>query len=94
MATKADPSSLTVDITGTIDPQAASRLGERVAHAQESRVVLDFSRASVADAALIVLADAIQAASGQLSLRGLGRHQVRVLRYLGIDVTGFEVAHA
>jgi hypothetical protein len=75
-------------ITGSFDPIAASRLRARVAELpRDARVVLDFGRAfEVADLALAVLAGAL-ASPGRPRplLRGLGPHQERMLRSLGVD---------
>ena len=80
-------------ISGPFDPLAASRLRARLEELPSgSHAVIDFARATeVSDLALAVLASTLAARPSRgVVLRGLARHQERLLRYLGIDASAKE----
>ncbi len=87
----APPFDAVFSIAGPFTPVTALQLRVRLAELPpDACVVLDLSRASeVADMALAVLATAIAAPGHpRVVLRGLTHHQERMLRYLGVDVSG------
>ncbi len=82
------PFDLVFSIGESFDPVAASQLRTRLAELAPDRcVLLDFSHArEVSDLALGLLAMALVAPRHpQVILRGMMRHQERMLRYLGVD---------
>ena len=77
-----------VHVEGDVDAMVARQLRAMVTRCSPgSRLVLDFSHAhEVADYGLGLLARAlVDAPPTSIALRGLSRHQERVLRYFGVD---------
>jgi hypothetical protein len=88
---QAKPGELWLDIDGVFDVAAALRVREMLAHLAPGTVVgLDVSTASEChDAAVAVLADAARRRrSIVVGVRGLSPHQIRMLRYLGVEPGG------
>jgi hypothetical protein len=81
----------TIAFEGVFTLFSAIRAFEAVRDAKES-VELDLRRVtSFQDAALGTLAQAmLMGGPGQVVVRGLGHHQRRVLRYLGVNPDEFE----
>jgi len=75
----------TVEVADVFDVRAARALSEAVALlAAGERVIVDCRGVRhFEDRALPLLAEALRDRAGQVSLRGLGEHQWRVLGYLG-----------
>ncbi len=83
------PGLLVMEMGTRFGTHEAERLQESVeAFAPVPKLVLDFTRVrEFHDAALLALADALaarKAASTEVVLRGLTRHQARVLEYFGV----------
>jgi anti-anti-sigma regulatory factor len=76
-----------IRIDGTFDAKAASRLaGWLVEVPREESLVLDFTQVRrCEDFGLASVADDL-GARGHLVVRGLTRHQERMLRYLGVEL--------
>jgi anti-anti-sigma regulatory factor len=77
-----------VHVEGDVDAIVARQLFAMVARCGPgSRLVLDFSHAhEIADYGLGLLARAlVKAPQSSIAVRGLSRHQERVLRYFGVD---------
>ncbi len=76
-----------IRIDGTFDAKAASRLaGWLVEVPRDDELVLDFSQVrSCEDFGLASVADDL-GARVRLVVRGLTRHQERMLRYLGVEL--------
>jgi hypothetical protein len=75
---------------GIFDVPAAWRLREAIAtYAPTSNVTLDFGGLREChDFALAALLQSVASTAGpRLSIRGLCRHQERLLRYLGVDAS-------
>jgi hypothetical protein len=93
MQTEARPTGLTIHMEGVFDEPAARRVGELLAGApMGSTVAIDLSRVrAFHDHGLALLADALSRSSdGRVAVRGLGRHQERLLRYLGVAPSAFD----
>lgn len=74
---------LTLRLEGTFDGPAAVLLRQSLERLADAQVVLDFSQVRVLrDAAVHVLMRGL--ARPAVRLKGLGRHQERLLRYLGV----------
>lgn len=76
---------IVIQVTGTFDGRAAARLSGWLGEVPASTpLVVDFSRAyGCEDLVLAAVADRL-AGRERLVLRGLGRHQERLLRYFGV----------
>ena len=76
-----------IRIDGTFDAKAASRLaGWLVEVPRDDVLVLDFTQVRACeDFGLASVADDL-GARGHLVVRGLTRHQERMLRYLGVEL--------
>lgn len=75
---------VTLKLEGTFDGSAAQRLRQSLMTCDGRPVVIDFSRVRhMVDAAVGVLSRGLSAAS--VELKGLGSHQERVFRYLGVQ---------
>ncbi len=79
--------SVLLRVRETFDAAAATELGELLADAPpDSAVTIDFGNVrDFLDFALVMLARDVIAARARVTLRGLGKHQRRVLRYFGMD---------
>jgi hypothetical protein len=75
-----------VQVEATFDMAAAERVRQLVGTADDSaELQVDLTRVrDFEDRAIAILGDALVGARGPVSVRGLGRHQVRMLRYLGV----------
>ena len=83
-----------IQLTGTFDGPAAWELAKRLT-SERSDVVLDFGRVDTFfDFGLNVLAHALQEANRPVLLVGLRHHQLRLLRYLGVEVSDAGVVGA
>lgn len=85
--TRSPAGEIVIRVDGTFDRHAAARLtgwlGEVPAGAP---IVLDFYRVrEFHDFGLAAMATQL-AARGPVQVRGLGRHQERLLRYFGVDL--------
>ena len=76
-----------IRIDGTFDAKAASRLaGWLLEGPQDDVLILDFTQVRACeDFGLASVADDL-GARGHLVVRGLTRHQERMLRYLGVEL--------
>jgi len=81
----ASPEEVVLAVNGRFDLPAAWRICQQIAGAgPASRLVVDFSRAvQVLDDALATFVDRAPILRAHLRLRGLSRHQHRLLEYLG-----------
>jgi anti-anti-sigma regulatory factor len=76
-----------IRLSGVFDSESACELSDRLAREHEDDVVLDFSLVrEFADLGVAALARGLADHGRTLSLRGLRQHQLRVMRYFGIDV--------
>jgi len=75
-------------ITGRFDPASAVLLERELVKETGSEVVLDFGSVdALGDASVAVLSHVLRCAHARsLRLRGLRRHQERMLKYFGIDL--------
>jgi anti-anti-sigma regulatory factor len=75
-------------ITGRFDPASAVLLERELVKETGSEVVLDFGSVDeLGDATVAVLSHVLRSAHARsLRLRGLRRHQERLLRYFGIEL--------
>jgi anti-anti-sigma regulatory factor len=90
--TRAQGGEVVVVLESELDGAGALRLrGVLVEAGEGERVVVDFRRLRhVSDVGLARLARELARTSVRVELRGLGLHQERMLRYLGVDVHPFE----
>ena len=79
-------------IEGRLDQPAAIRLRQRVMAEEATRAIFDFSHVENLDDAalplLTVILILLRRKGGDAALLGLRGHQLRVLHYLGIEVSG------
>lgn len=76
-----------IQLAGTFDGPAAWELARRLQE-ERSEVTVDFSRIDTFfDFGLNVLAHGLQETKRPVLLAGLRHHQLRVLRYLGVEVS-------
>src|SRR5512132_1672596 len=89
--TKSADGEILIRIGGAFDAKAATRLAGWLVEIPRDRVlVLDFSQVRACeDFGLASLADDL-AARVRLVVRGLTRHQQRMLRYMGVELAGTE----
>jgi hypothetical protein len=74
-------------LTGSFDLPAARQLCDALIGAGRETFVVDLSHAAeIHDDALALLARALSLVGKRVSMRGLNRHHVKVLRYLGAPV--------
>lgn len=79
---------LVIQADGTFDVPAAERVARELSAAEGLEVRVDLTRVrDFHDFGVAVLARAL-ASRRQVSVRGLRTHQIRLLRYLGIDADG------
>jgi hypothetical protein len=74
---------------GVFDARAAQRIRETVARIGPGCALhVDLTHASLPDFALAILAQAVAPSQQaiRIVLQGLGRHQLRILRYFGVDL--------
>lgn len=78
---------IVVQVSGTFDGTAAARLSGWLGQVPESEpLVVDFTQArGCEDLVLAAVADRL-AGRERLVVRGLGRHQERLLRYFGVSL--------
>jgi anti-anti-sigma regulatory factor len=76
-----------IRLSGVFDSESACELSDRLAREHEDDVVLDFSLVrEFADLGVAALARGLADHGRTLSLRGLRQHQLRIIRYFGVDV--------
>ncbi len=76
-----------IRIDGTFDAKTASRLaGWLVEVPREDALVLDFTQVRACEDFGLASVAGDLGARGHLVVRGLTRHQERMLRYLGVDL--------
>jgi hypothetical protein len=79
---------MVIELCGTFDVPAAQRLVLALQEAGEREVRVDVTRVSdFHDFGVAVLGKAM-ATRRHVSVRGLRTHQVRLLKYLGVDASG------
>jgi hypothetical protein len=78
---------LSFEIGPSFGPEDAARLHELIEHsAPGTRVEIDFHRVrDWHDSALALLAQDLAAGRARVALRGISRHQQRLLGYLGVS---------
>ncbi len=79
---------------GVFDVPAAKRLGARLERAQRGEVIrIDVARVSAfEDFGLALLAQALgETRAARVAVRGLRGHQLRILRYFGVDPARYRV---
>jgi len=78
---------IVVEVNGTFDGKAAARLSGWLGEVPASEpLVVDFTRArGCEDLVLAAVADRL-AGRDRVVVRGLGRHQERLLRYFGVSL--------
>jgi hypothetical protein len=76
-----------IRVDGTFDGQAAARLARRLGELNAAgKLVIDFTRVEVFhDLGVATVARELAGHVG-LRVRGLARHQLRLLRYCGVEV--------
>ena len=92
---RVDGSSLVIQADGTFDVFAAERVARAIREAPGLEVRVDLTRVrDFHDLGVAALAKAL-ASRRQVQVRGLRTHQIRLLRYLGIDAepAGLSDAH-
>ncbi len=84
---RGNPREVVIRLSGGFDRSAGTRLARCIEELPKAeRVVVDFSRvASMQDVDVGAVARGL-AGHGDLAIRGLGRHQLRLLRYCGVRV--------
>ena len=84
---RGNPREVVIRVSGGIDESAGAQLARCIEELPKARrVVVDFSRLrSFHDADVCAVARGL-AGLADLSIRGLGRHQLRLLRYCGVHV--------
>ncbi len=77
-----------ISLSGTFDGASAWELNQRL-QSERGELIVDFSQvSSFNDYALAVLSNSLHELRDRgLVLQGLRHHQLRMLRYLGVDVT-------
>ncbi len=83
-----------IRLSGAFDGVAARRLEALLARAEPGlRLRVDLTKVrEFHDFGIAVLAQALARCKAHVTLLGLGRHQVRVLRYFGVDTEPLERA--
>lgn len=79
---------LLVEVDGVLDVPAAKRLGRVLERARRGEAIrIDVARVSFfEDFGLALLSQALrETRAGRVALRGLRPHQLRILRYFGLD---------
>jgi anti-anti-sigma regulatory factor len=76
-----------IELRGVVDVPAAARLRDAVlALDAHDRVVIDCHEVrDLHDTALALLVSSLSCRGRTITLRGLGEHHLRLLRYLGVD---------
>ena len=78
-------------ISGTFDRASAWALRERIENDPEDGILLDFTRTrEFSDLAVAVLAHGLAGGTHRVGFRGVGQHELRILRYCGVPVDGPE----
>ncbi len=81
----AEAEAKVIRMEGVLDVLAARRLARELADAGEGEVLVDLTHVrELHDFGVALLAREL-AGRERISITGLGRHHVRLLRYLGID---------
>ncbi len=84
---RGNPREVVIRVSGGIDEGAGVQLARCIRELPKAkRVVVDFSRlSSFRDVDVCAVVKGL-AGLADLSIRGLGRHHLRLLRYCGVDV--------
>jgi anti-anti-sigma regulatory factor len=83
-----------IRVSGTFDSESACELSARLAREPGDDVVLDFSLVrEFADLGVAALAHGLAGRRRGLHLRGLRQHQLRMIRYFGVDVDSLDPNH-
>ncbi len=92
MAGQATTEALLIRCDGVFDAGIAHRVLDAVSEAPAAaEIYVDLAKVrEFDDRAAPVLADAISRATSRISVRGLRQHQVRMLRYLGVDPSALD----
>jgi anti-anti-sigma regulatory factor len=88
------PDSSLICLSGAFDGTAARRLEEMLARVEPgARLRVDLTKVrEFHDFGIAVLAQALTRCRAQVTLLGLRQHQIRVLRYFGVDTGPLERA--
>jgi ABC-type transporter Mla MlaB component len=87
--------SIQLSVAGPFDLPAAQRIARALADAsQETLVHIDLTRVSHFDDSGVALLGRALACHRNAEVRGLRRHQVRLLRYLGLEGFGRSLVDA
>jgi anti-anti-sigma regulatory factor len=83
-----------ITLQGVFDGVAARHVEERLLRtAPGDRILVDLTQVrEFHDFGVAVLGRALTRCRGEVKLRGLRQHQVRVLRYFGVDTAPLEAA--
>ncbi len=81
-----------IRVQGVFDTPAAQRVEATLSLAEpHARLQVDLTQVrEFHDAALAVLAHAVKSTAADVALRGLRQHQIRMLRYFGVDTLPHE----
>ncbi len=92
MADQATTEALLIRCDGVFDAGVAHRVLDVVSEAPAAaEIYVDLAKVrEFDDRAAPVLADVIARATSRISVRGLRQHQVRMLRYLGVDASALD----
>lgn len=84
---RGDRGEVVIRLDGTFDAGAATRLaGWLVEVPHDDALVLDFTRVRTCEDVGLASVASDLIARGRLVVKGLNRHQERMLRYLGVDL--------
>jgi ABC-type transporter Mla MlaB component len=87
--------SIQLSVSGPFDLPAARRIAHALAEASEETLVrIDLTRVNHFDDSGVALLGRSLARHRRAEVRGLRRHQVRLLRYLGIEGFGHSLVDA
>ena len=84
---RGNPREVVISVSGGFDESAGAQLARCIQDLPKSkRVVVDFSRlSSLRDVDVCAVVKGL-AGLADLSIRGLGRHHLRLLRYCGVHI--------
>jgi STAS domain len=81
-----------IRVQGVFDTPAAQRVEDAMARVEpDVRLCVDLTQVrEFHDSAIAVLAHALTTCSAEVAVRGLRHHQIRMLRYFGVDTAPLE----